>query len=83
MMNSDSQPTDIPFDKSILSDLVSMKMPFGKFKGRLISNLPEPYLLWFHQNGYPQGRIGILLNTLYEIRLNGLEFLLKELQKKM
>jgi len=57
-------------------------MPFGKYKGRLICDLPEGYLVWFKQKGFPQGRLGVLIETAYEIQLNGLEFLLKPLRKK-
>lgn len=69
------------FDKNILLDLVNMKMPYGKYKGRFLYQLPEHYLVWYNQKGFPEGRIGILLATLYEIKLNGLEFLLKPLIK--
>ena len=67
-------------DPEILLQLVSMKMPFGKYQGSLICNLPESYLLWFHQKGFPAGKLGILLSTMYEIRLNGLEYLLTPLK---
>ena len=62
--------------------LVSMKMPFGKFKDRLLCNLPLWYLEWFSRKGFPPGKLGILLATLYEIKLNGLEYLLEPLKKK-
>ena len=64
----------------ILNELVSMRMPFGKYKGKLICDLPEFYLVWYESNGFPQGKIGILLATMYEIKLNGLEYLLKPLR---
>lgn len=60
--------------------LVSMKMPFGKYQGYLICNLPESYLVWFNQKGFPAGKLGILLSTMYEIKLNGLEYLLTPLK---
>jgi uncharacterized protein len=66
----------------ILLDLVKMKMPFGKYKDRLICDLPEYYLVWFKQQGFPQGKLGMLLETMYEIKLNGLEYLLVPLKKK-
>ncbi len=69
------------FDPTILSDLINKKMPFGKYIGLTLCDLPEPYLVWFKQQGFPKGRIGILLETLYEIKLNGLEYLLKQLKK--
>ena len=65
----------------ILQDLVNVVMPFGKYKGRLICDLPEYYLVWFENNGFPEGKIGILLATMYEIKLNGLEYLLKPIKK--
>ncbi len=65
----------------ILTQLVTMKMPFGKYKDTLICNLPESYLVWFSQKGFPQGKLGMLLQTMYEIRLNGLEYLLAPLKK--
>ncbi len=71
-----------PLDPHILVELVSTKMPFGKYKDRLLCDLPEPYLLWFYKNGFPAGRLGILLSALYEIRLNGLQYLLKPLKDK-
>jgi uncharacterized protein (DUF3820 family) len=66
----------------ILNDLITMKMPFGKYKGWLMCDLPESYLIWFHNKGFPPGKLGDLLGTLYEIKLNGLEYLLRELKKQ-
>jgi len=66
-------------DQTVLTDLVRVKMPFGRYKGALLYQLPEPYVVWFHQKGFPKGRLGMLLSTLYEIKLNGLEDLLKPL----
>ena len=71
---------EIPFaDRSVLVNLVTMEMPFGKYKGCKLKYLPEPYVVWLRQSGnMPKGRLGMLLETLYEIKLNGLEFLLDE-----
>jgi uncharacterized protein (DUF3820 family) len=66
----------------ILNDLVAMQMPFGKYKGRIICDLPESYLIWFHNKGFPPGKLGEMLATLYEIKLNGLEYLLQPLKRK-
>jgi uncharacterized protein len=66
----------------ILVELVSVRMPFGKYKGRILCDLPEPYLVWFRQKGFPPGQIGIQFSALYEIKLNGLEYLLKPIRKK-
>lgn len=65
----------------MLEALVKMKMPFGKYQGALICNLPEAYLVWFKQKGFPAGKLGMLLATMYEIKLNGLEYLLAPLKK--
>ena len=70
-----------PINPQILVELVRMHMPFGKYKGRILCDLPETYLVWFHQKGFPPGKIGILLSTLYEIKLNGLEYLFKPMRK--
>ncbi|QIP14883.1 DUF3820 family protein [Spirosoma aureum] len=69
-------------DPTILKELIHYQMPFGKFKGRLIRELPVSYLEWFSQNGFPAGKLGMLLQTMYEIRLNGLEYLLNGLKNK-
>ena len=68
-------------DPQILIELVRMRMPFGKYKNRILCDLPESYLEWFHRKGFPPGRIGMLLSSLYEIKLNGLEYLLKPIRK--
>ncbi|HEY9186474.1 MAG TPA: DUF3820 family protein [Ignavibacteria bacterium] len=65
----------------ILKKIVTTKMPYGKYKGKLLCDLPEPYLVWYHNKGFPKGELGMLLNTLYEIKLNGLEYLLKPLKE--
>ena len=69
-----------PIDSQILVELVSVRMPFGKYKDRILCDLPEPYLAWFHQKGFPPGKIGVLLSALYEIKLNGLEYLLRPIR---
>ncbi len=68
-------------DPQTLIELVNTRMPFGKYKDCILCDLPEPYLVWFHQKGFPPGKIGVLLSTLYEIKLNGLQYLLKPLRK--
>ena len=76
------EPVDFTPNTAILMELVTMKMPFGRYSGSLLCDLPEPYLVWFKQKGFPTGKLGMLLETLYEIKLNGLEYLLKPLKGK-
>jgi uncharacterized protein (DUF3820 family) len=66
----------------MLLQLVNMKMPFGKYKDTLLCDLPVSYLEWFQRKGFPKGKLGQLLQTIYEIKLNGLEDLLKPLKKR-
>ncbi|MDB5249805.1 MAG: hypothetical protein JWQ40_4199 [Segetibacter sp.] len=66
----------------ILLQLVSMKMPFGKYKDTTICDLPVSYLEWFQRKGFPKGKLGVLLATIYEIKINGLTQLLEPLKRK-
>lgn len=68
-------------DSQLLLQLVQMQMPFGKYKGTLLCNLPVVYLEWFQRKGFPDGKLGQLLATMYEIKSNGLEYLLEPLKK--
>ena len=68
-------------DSNLLIQLVTMKMPFGKFKDRLLCDLPVSYLEWFQRKGFPKGKLGILLETIYEIKINGLDGLLEPLKR--
>lgn len=75
---------DIPMpDGQILKDLVTIEMPFGKYKGRKLYKVPVSYLEWFSLKGFPKGKLGLRLQALYEIKLNGLEALLIELEQKI
>lgn len=65
-----------------LIELAKMKMPFGKFKDSYLIHLPEHYLVWFKQNGFPAGKLGKQLELVYEIKLNGLEHLIYPLVPK-
>lgn len=58
-----------------------MPMPYGKYKGMRLIDLPEPYVVWYHSKGFPKGELGELLGILYEIKLNGLEFLFARLKQ--
>lgn len=70
----------ISFQPQQLKKLATMKMPFGKYAGRVLVDLPEPYVCWFEKKGFPAGELGDLMRTLYEIKVNGLEYLLQPLR---
>lgn len=70
------------FQPELLRDLIRQKMPFGKYKDCVLYQLPVSYLEWFNRKGFPKGKLGMQLQTLYEIKLNGLEFLLHELKQR-
>lgn len=59
-------------DSKILVEIVQTKMPFGKYKGTLISDIPVSYLEWMHNKGFPPGKLGMMLATVYEMKTNGL-----------
>lgn len=67
-------------DAKILLDLVTVKMPFGKYKDCLLCDIPVSYLEWMHTKGWPAGKLGQQLATIYEIKINGLEEILKPLK---
>ena len=69
------------FEKKNLIKIANMEMPFGKYKGRTLINLPEPYLLWFAHKGFPKGELGMLLNLTLEVKVSGSEKLIYPLQK--
>jgi uncharacterized protein len=74
--------TPQPFNPEILLEIVRMKMPFGKYKDTLLCDLPDSYLEWFlRKDGFPKGKLGQLMATVYEIKLNGLHDILVELKK--
>ena len=65
-------------DKKAFIALATTKMPYGKYKGIRLVDLPEPYIVWFSQKGFPEGKLGEMLQAVYEIKLNGLEYLFKD-----
>ncbi|MBL0911664.1 MAG: DUF3820 family protein [Bacteroidia bacterium] len=69
-------------DPQLLIQLVTMKMPFGKYKDTLLCDLPVSYLEWFSREGFPSGKLGMLLQTLFVIRTNGLDDLLRPLKQQ-
>lgn len=65
-----------------LVEIANTRMPFGKYKGQLLVQLPEPYLVWYEQKGFPEGKLGQQLRLMYEIKVNGLEKLIWPLVRK-
>jgi uncharacterized protein (DUF3820 family) len=76
------EPIECPasFDTDQLLELARMRMPYGKYAGRLLIDLPEPYVVWLAGNGFPKGKLGDMLRTIHEIKVNGLEFLFDPLR---
>jgi len=68
-------------DKKMLLILVRMRMPFGKHKGKLLCDMPEDYLIWFRQKGFPKGKLGEYLANVLEIKSNGLEYIFDKLKE--
>lgn len=65
-----------------LREFANYQMPFGKYKGRYLIDLPEYYVVWFKNKGFPAGKLGEYLALLYEIKLNGLEDLVRNIKEK-
>lgn len=65
-----------------LLKIANMTMPFGRYKGWALVDLPEPYVVWFYNQGLPSGELGRLFAQLYEIKANGLEYLFKPLKAR-
>lgn len=68
-------------NQEILKEIVTTPMPYGKYKGVKIANIPISYLEWYASKGFPQGKLGMLMATVYEIKINGLEEILQTLKK--
>lgn len=71
---------DLEPDKKFLIKLAHTKMPFGKYEGRYLIELPEYYVVWYHNKGFPAGQLGLMLKTVYELKLNGLEELIRNIK---
>ncbi len=69
------------FEKENLIKLARMRMPFGKYQGKTIIDLPEEYLLWFAKKEFPKGELGLLMQLALEIKINGLESLIAPLKR--
>jgi len=69
-------------DKQFLIDLSKMKMPFGKYKGTYLIDLPEHYIVWYKTKGFPAGKLGKQMGLVHELQLNGLENIVREIRTK-
>lgn len=69
-------------DKEFLIKLAHTKMPFGKYEGRDLIDLPEYYVVWYHNKGFPKGKLGDMLRMVYELKVNGLEDLIRNIKKQ-
>jgi uncharacterized protein len=70
-------------NRDLLRELVTYRMPFGKYVGTRLVELPEAYLAWFQRKGFPPGKLGVLLETALVIRSNGLEALVEQVRREV
>ncbi len=82
MSNTNTEDSVPSLQAQQLLKFASYRMPFGKYKGQLLIDLPEPYVVWFSKQGFPKGELGVMLGILYEIKLNGLEYLFQPFRNK-
>jgi uncharacterized protein (DUF3820 family) len=78
--NEENAEKPAHYDHEYFLKLAKTRMPFGKYAGTLLVDLPEPYVVWFSQKGFPAGELGKMLQAVYEIKVNGLEYLFKPLK---
>lgn len=69
-------------DRQFLIDLAKMKMPFGKYKGKYLIDLPEHYIVWYKNKGFPNGKLGKQMELVYELQLNGLEDIIRKIRRQ-
>ncbi|WP_394338516.1 DUF3820 family protein [Hanstruepera ponticola] len=69
-------------DKDFLIKLAHTKMPYGKYKDRYLIDLPEYYVVWYNTKGFPKGKLGEYLQTVYELKVNGLEDLIRNIKRQ-
>ena len=69
-------------NKDFLIKLAHTKMPYGKYQGRYLIDLPEYYVVWYNNKGFPKGKLGDMLRQVYELKLNGLEDLIRNIQRQ-
>lgn len=73
---------DLVPDPGYLLRLANTRMPYGRYLGILLVDLPEPYLVWMRQKGFPGGELGAMLQCIYEVKVNGLEYLFDPLRRR-
>ncbi|MDT8405266.1 DUF3820 family protein [Sulfuriflexus sp.] len=81
MAGADTSADDLPGDPALLLKLAQYRMPFGKYANRLLIDLPEPYVVWFANKGFPNGELGQMLRIVHEVKVNGLEYLFAPLRE--
>jgi len=82
-MNDNQDSSPLLADPEELLKLANYRMPFGKYSNRLLIDLPEPYVIWFANKGFPEGELGKMLRIVYEVKINGLEYLFEPLRLKL
>jgi uncharacterized protein (DUF3820 family) len=75
-------PLNQQSDRAYFLKLACTKMPFGKYAGTLLVDLPEHYVVWYYRKGFPNGELGTMLKEIYEIKVNGLEYLFAPFKNK-
>jgi uncharacterized protein (DUF3820 family) len=73
--------TELQSDPQLLLKLAQYRMPFGKYANTLLIDLPEPYVVWFANKGFPNGELGKMMAIVLEVKVNGLEYLFEPLRK--
>jgi uncharacterized protein (DUF3820 family) len=70
-----------PIDQKALVEMAWYKMPFGAHKGKFLSELPESYYIWYRRKGFPQGKLGNYMQTVCDMKVNGIEAMLYEIRR--
>ena len=81
-MSDNQNTTSLISSSDELLKLARYRMPFGKYSDRLLIDLPEPYVVWFANKGFPAGELGKMMRIVHEIKINGLEYLFEPLRAK-
>lgn len=77
----DDDGPDLGFDRDDLLKLATWEMPFGRFRGKILIELPEEYLFWFNANGFPDGKLGFLMKLALELKANGADGVVRDMAK--